>query len=107
MHAPEEINASGKSINNGGSPTVSDNRRYLIPKDKEYDYLYFMMTPFVSTDQRTDHNHACTVVPIQLESNVPISKSNTFNFGLPTRSPSRQIFPATQKRPNNKTINVI
>ena len=46
------------------------------------------------------------VVPIQLESNVPIRRSTTLTFGLPAKSPWRLILPATQKRPNKRTIKV-
>ena len=46
------------------------------------------------------------VVPIQLDSTVPRSRRNTLIRGEPARSPSREILPATQNRPNNSTIKV-
>ena len=46
------------------------------------------------------------VVPTQLESMVPKSRSPTLILGEPARSPSSVILPDTQNRPNNKTINV-
>ena len=47
------------------------------------------------------------VVPIQLDKSVPIRSIKIFTLGVPTRSPSSAIFPATQNRPNSNTINVI
>ena len=46
------------------------------------------------------------VVPIQLESMVPIRRRPTLMRGEPARSPSRVMLPETQKRPNSKMINV-
>ena len=46
------------------------------------------------------------VVPIQLDSTVPRSRRNTLIRGEPARSPSREMLPATQNRPNSSTIKV-
>ncbi len=46
------------------------------------------------------------VVPIQLDSSVPIVSRMIFTLGEPARSPSMVIFPATQNRPNSNTIKV-
>ena len=46
------------------------------------------------------------VVPIQEASRVPISSRLTLVLGVPARSPSRQMLPATQNRPNSSTIKV-
>ena len=44
------------------------------------------------------------VVPIILERNVPINNVIVLTLGEPTKSPSREILPATQNNPNNKTL---
>ena len=46
------------------------------------------------------------VVPIQLDSTVPSRSSSTLIRGEPARSPSREMLPATQNRPNSSTIKV-
>ena len=46
------------------------------------------------------------VVPIQLDSRVPISRSPTLTRGDPARSPSMVILPATQNNPNSRMIKV-
>ena len=46
------------------------------------------------------------VVPIQLDSMVPIRRSPTLMRGDPARSPSRVILPDTQNRPNSRMIKV-
>ena len=51
-------------------------------------------------------NILAPVVPIQLESKVPIARKITLTLGEPARSPSNVMLPATQNRPNNRTIKV-
>ena len=46
------------------------------------------------------------VVPIQLDSMVPIRRSPTLMRGDPARSPSRVILPDTQNKPNSRMIKV-
>ena len=46
------------------------------------------------------------VVPIQLERSVPISRRITLSFGVPARSPSSDILPATQKSAKSNTMKV-
>ena len=44
------------------------------------------------------------VVPMMLESRVPISRNSVFTKGEPARSPVKVMLPATQKRPKSITM---
>ena len=68
-------------------------------------WLLLFLHAFILITGRTI-NILAPVVPTQLESMVPKSRSPTLILGEPARSPSRVILPATQNRPNSNTINV-
>ena len=68
-------------------------------------WLLLFLHAFILITGRTI-NILAPVVPTQLESMVPKSRSPTLILGEPARSPSSVILPDTQNRPNNKTINV-
>ena len=46
------------------------------------------------------------VVPIQEARSVPMSSRIRLVLGVPAKSPSRQMLPATQNKPNSSTMNV-
>ena len=64
-------------------------------------WLLLFLHAFILITGRTI-NILAPVVPTQLESMVPKSRSPTLILGEPARSPSRVILPATQNRPNSK-----
>lgn len=96
-----------KPIKSGGSPIgVRHPPRLEIMKIKKtMIWLLFSLHAFILITGRTISILA-PVVPMQLDNNVPITNNTIFVRGDPARSPSSVILPATQKRPNNRTINV-